>query len=160
MKRVWILLGLVWLMGVGLACQAQPTDALTSKSVGYIDYERVVANYHQAQILGEEVKSNQADLEKMQADLNRQLHLARQKDAKASLSLEKSLQEQLNDKVKEYRSGQEAQAKKLESEVRNTVRIVAEKNKLGLVLSQKVVFLGGTEITDQVLNLLNAKPQP
>lgn len=120
--------------------------------VGYIDYARVLENYPAAQQAVKELDQKGLELQ--------QFMLEKEKQYKG---LTTPLQKQNfeNQTANELRSRQEALARlqqekenQILQQVQSVARSVMVSQKLDAVLSDQVVFVGGVDITDQVLQQL------
>jgi len=138
--------------------------AFAADTIGTVDYDKLIRSYNKAQVFQDDMKSKQADLEKMRADYIKQIREAKTKQPNNPVAVEqlqKSLEEKLEGKVNEYSNLQESQAKSLENEMNNTIETVAKSKNLSVVLAKQTVFVGGTDITNDVLTRLNAgSPAP
>jgi len=133
--------------------------AFAADTIGTVDYDKLIRSYNKAQVFQDDMKSKQADLEKMRADYIKQIREAKTKQPNNPVAVEqlqKSLEEKLEGKVNEYSNLQESQAKSLENEMNNTIETVAKSKNLSVVLAKQTVFVGGTDITNDVLTRLNA----
>lgn len=133
--------------------------AFAADTIGTVDYDKLVRSYNKAQAFQDDMKSKQADLEKMRADFIKQIREAKTKQPNNPVAVEqlqKNLEEKLESKVNEYSNLQESQAKSLENEMNNTIETVAKSKNLSVVLAKQTVFVGGTDITNDVLSKLNA----
>jgi Skp family chaperone for outer membrane proteins len=154
MKRLLTLVLTVLVLAVGGMRAAFAAD-----TIGTVDYDKLVRSYNKAQIFQDDMKSKQADLEKMRADYIKQIREAKTKQPNNPVAVEqlqKTLEEKLEGKVNEYSNLQESQAKSLEADMNNTIEAVAKGKNLSIILAKQTVFVGGTDITNDVLSRLNA----
>lgn len=155
MKRLLTLvLSLLFVAITGFRMTAHAAD-----TIGTIDYDKLVRSYNKAQTFNDDMKSKEADLEKMRADYVKQIREAKTKQPNNPVAvdqLQKSLEDKLEAKVNEYRSQQDAQAKALEDEMNSVIENVAHSKNLSVILAKQTVFVGGTDITNDVLSRLNA----
>src|SRR5690348_5363298 len=124
MKRLITLVLSVLVIAVGGMRAAFAAD-----TIGTVDYDKLVRSYNKAQAFQDDMKSKQADLEKMRADFIKQIREAKTKQPNNPVAVEqlqKSLEEKLESKVNEYSNLQESQAKSLENEMNNTIETVAK----------------------------------
>jgi Skp family chaperone for outer membrane proteins len=154
MKRLLTLvLSLLIIAGSGFGA-AQAAD-----TIGTVDYDKLVRSYNKAQLFSDDMKSKEADLEKMRAEFVKQVREAKTKQPNNPVAvdqLQKSLEDKLSAKLNEYRSQQESQAKALEEEMNNAIESAARSKNLSVILAKQTVFVGGTDITNDVLSRLNA----
>jgi Skp family chaperone for outer membrane proteins len=154
MKRILTMVLSVLVLGLGGLRAAQAAD-----TIGTIDYEKLVRSYNKAQIFNDDMKAKEADLEKMQAEFVKQIREAKTKQPNNPVAvdqLQKSLEDKLAAKVNEYRDTQASKAKSLEDAMTNTIQDVARGKNLSVIIAKQSVFVGGTDITNDVLSRLNA----
>ena len=104
------------------------------------------------------MKIKEQDFEKMRAEFVKQIREAKTKQPNNPVAVEqlqKTLEETLNTKMNEFRSFQEAQSKSLENEMNTAIENVAKSKNLSVILQKQAVFIGGTDITNDVLARLN-----
>ena len=124
-----------------------------AQEVGIVDLDKVISNYSKAQDVSADLKVKEADLQKFLADAQKQL-----KDAGSPVekkNLEDKLSAEFKTKADNYRELQIKQWKQIEDNVFNAINQVSKEKKLDVILNKAAVLQGGSEITDQVLNLLN-----
>jgi Skp family chaperone for outer membrane proteins len=144
-----------------LILAAGSVKAFAADSIGTVDYDKLVRSYNRAQAFSDDMKSKDADLEKMRADYVKQIREAKTKQPNNPVAvdqLQKSLEDKLSAKLNEYRSTQETQANALENDMNNAIEGVAKSKNLSVILAKQTVFVGGTDITNDVLSRLNAAP--
>lgn len=154
MKRILTIVLSVLVLGLGGLRAAQAAD-----TIGTIDYEKLVRSYNKAQMFNDDMKAKEADLEKMQAEFVKQIREAKTKQPNNPVAvdqLQKSLEDKLAAKVNEYRDTQASKAKSLEDSMTNTIQEVARSKNLSVIIAKQSVFVGGTDITNDVLTKLNA----
>ncbi|HEY9687132.1 MAG TPA: OmpH family outer membrane protein [Coleofasciculaceae cyanobacterium] len=134
--------------------------AFAADTIGTVDYDKLIRSYTKAQLFNDDMKSKEAELEKMKAEFVKQIRETKSKQPNNPVAvdqLQKSLEEKLQTKLNEYRSFQESQAKTLETEMSNAIEGVAKGRNLSVILAKQTVFVGGTDITNDVLSRLNVK---
>lgn len=154
MKRLLTTVLSVLVLGMGSLQAAHANDA-----IGTIDYDKLVRSFNKAQIFNDDMKAKQADLDKLQAEYVKQIREAKSKQPNNPVAvdqLQKSLTDKLSAKANEYRDAEEAQAKALEDEVNGAIQAAARSKNLSVVLAKQAVYVGGTDITTDVLSRLNA----
>lgn len=133
--------------------------AFAADSIGTVDYDKLVRSYNKAQMFSDDMKTKEADLEKTRAEYVKQIRETKTKQPNNPVAvdqLEKTLEEKLNAQVNSYRNQQESQAKALETEMNGAIEGVARSKSLSVILAKQTVFVGGTDITNDVLARLNA----
>lgn len=154
MRRILTIVLSVLVIGLGSLRAAQAAD-----TIGTIDYEKLIRSYNKAQMFNDDMKAKEADLEKMQAEFVKQIREAKSKQPNNPVAvdqLQKSLEDKLAAKVNEYRDTQAAKAKSLETSMTTTIEEVARSKNLSVIIAKQSVFVGGTDITNEVLSKLNA----
>jgi outer membrane protein len=144
-----------------LLVTAGSLQAFAADTIGTVDYDKLVRSYHKAQLFNDDMKAQEAELEKTQAEYVKQIRETKTNQPNNPVAvdqLEKTLRGKLEARVNEYRSRQESQAKALETEMNNAIQGVARGKNLSVILAKQTVFLGGTDITNDVLSRLNAAP--
>lgn len=152
MKRLLTLtLSLLVMLFVTVRAQAADT-------IGMVDTEKLMRSYNKAQLFSDDVKIKEQELEKMRAEFVKQIREAKTKQPNNPVAVEqlqKSLEEKLNTKVNEFRNFNEAQSRALEHEMNTAIESVAKSKNLSVILAKQAVFVGGTDITNDVLARLN-----
>jgi Skp family chaperone for outer membrane proteins len=153
MKRIATLAMTGLLLTVGAA------RAFAADSIGTVDYDRLVRSYNKAQAFSEDMKTKETELEKIRNDYVKQIRDTKAKSPNNPVAvdqLQKKLEDQLNAKVETFRTQEEGQAKVIEAEMNAAIEGAAKSKSLSVVLAKQTVFLGGTDITTDVLSRLNA----
>ncbi len=140
---------------LGLLVAGLSANMVFASGVGYIDYTKVQENYAFAKNAAKEIDSKGLELQQYLVDKEKQY---------------KSLDTPLKKKNFEEKTTQEFKAKqdaflklKLEKEeaVYNKIKAAANEvlieQKLDAIVDYRVIFVGGTDITNLVLNKLNGK---
>ncbi|MEW5819053.1 MAG: OmpH family outer membrane protein [Cyanobacteriota bacterium] len=142
------LLGLA-LIGVLFVTPVQ-VDAQT---IGTVDADKIIANYNKAQDVEAELKVKEAEIQTFIAEAQRKIKNASTPVEKSNL--EKQLSEEFRDKQTEYRKMQLDESKKINEEIIAAIEKIAGSQSIDLVLAKGAVFIGGIDITDEVLKSLN-----
>lgn len=154
MKRLLTIALSVLALGLGSLQVSQAAD-----TVGTIDYAKLVSSYNKAQLFNADMKAKEADLKKMEAEFVKQIREAKAKQPNNPVAvdqLQKSLEDQMEVKINEYRDTQQTQAQNLESAMNTAIQSVAQSKNLSIILDKQAVLIGGTDITNDVLAKLNA----
>lgn len=136
-------------------------QAFAADTIGTVDYDKLVRSYTKAQLFSDDMKSKEAELEKTRAEFVKQIREAKAKQPNNPVAvdqLQKQLEEKLQTQLNTYRSFQESQAKALETEMNDAITGVARAKNLSVILAKQTVFVGGTDITNDVLSRLNTQP--
>jgi Skp family chaperone for outer membrane proteins len=129
-----------------------------AQQIGVVDLDKVVNNYSKAQDVSADLKVKEAELQKFLADAQKQL-----KDATSPVekkNLEDKLTQQFKSKSDEFKDAQIKQWKQIEDSIFSAIETVSKTNKLDVILVKSSVLLGGTDVTDQILTLLNSSCAP
>lgn len=123
--------------------------------VGYIDYQRVLESYPAAQAAVKEIDAKTLEL---------QQYMLEQEKQYKNLSTPLQKQNFENQAANTLKSKQEALMKlqrDKESQILNQVQTAAKSvmvaQRLDAILSDQVVFVGGVDITDQVISKLKGQ---
>jgi Skp family chaperone for outer membrane proteins len=141
----------------GLMLLAQPLSAL-AETIGYVDMGRVYNGYKKAQQVMADIKVKEADLRKMQADYVKQLEESRAQNTSnpvAASQLEKDLNTKLEAKLNEYRDWAAARQKELDDSLDLAIQNTAKAKGISVVLNKQAVYVGGVDMTNDVLAKLN-----
>jgi outer membrane protein len=133
--------------------------AYAADTIGMVDIEKLTRSYNKAQLFNDDMKIKEQELEKMRAEFVKQIREAKTKQPNNPVAVEqlqKGLEEKLNTKINEYRNFSEAQSRALENEMNAAIESVAKSKNLSVILAKQAVFVGGTDITNDVLARLNA----
>jgi len=128
-----------------------------AQQVGVVDLDRIVNNYSKAQDVSADLKVKEAELQKFLADAQKQL-----KDTTSPVekkNLEDKLTQQFKAKSDEFKDAQIKQWKQIEDNIFSAIETVSKTNKLDVVLVKSSVLYGGTDVTEQILTLLNTPSQ-
>lgn len=134
-------------------------SAYAADTIGMVDTEKLMRSYNKAQLFNDDMKIKEQELEKMRAEFVKQIREAKTKQPNNPVAVEqlqKGLEEKLNTKLNEYRNFNEAQSRALEAEMNSAIEGVAKSKNLSVILAKQAVFVGGTDITNDVLARLNA----
>lgn len=149
MKGIRMILAVLAVAGItgfsGLATFAQ--------GIGIVDLDRIVSDYNKAQDVSTDMKVKEAELQKFVADAQKQL-----KDTASPVerkNLEDKLTSDFKTKSDNFRDLQVKQWKQIEDSVFAAINQVSQSKSMDLILNKAGVIQGGTDITDQVLSVLN-----
>ena len=136
------------LFAAGIALSMAPANA----EVGYIDYQRVLESYPAAKQAVKELDAKGLELQQYMLEKEKQYKnlatpLQKQNFESQTANEIKSKQEAL------YKLQQDKELQIL-NQVKTAARAVMVAQKLDAVVSNEVVFVGGIDITDQVIQKL------
>lgn len=125
-------------------------------AVGSIDYDKIIANYAKARAAVKEVDDRATELQRYVMD--KEIEFKKIESPVQKRAFEEKI-------AKEFAQKQEALAKlkvqketAIDKEVETAVKAVAIENKLEAVYDARMMFYGGVDITEKVIQKLNLKP--
>ncbi|MFM7469017.1 MAG: OmpH family outer membrane protein [Vampirovibrionales bacterium] len=135
-----------------------------AQTIGYIDFPMVRSKFGAFQAYVQEARLKQADLAKLEADLNRQLEETRKNNANNPLAL-KQMQENLGKtfqaKMQEFQSWADTRENAFQTQLQNSIDGVRKAKLVDVVLDKGMVFSGGVDLTQEVIMTLNnSTPAP
>jgi Skp family chaperone for outer membrane proteins len=152
------LLTLAVVVMVGLAVPSWAAD-----TIGVVDFNKVLSAYEQFQTYQADDKVKQAELNKLKADILKQLEDSRKKNAATPIqteNLEKQLSTQFRTRFTEYQTWATNKGKEIETQVNSTIKNTAQKQGVSIVLDRGQVLTGGIDITNEVITGLNTVRTP
>ena len=145
-------LGKKLLLGAAAIAVLTINNAANASGIGYIDYKKIQENYPLAKTITKEIDAKALELQQYLVDKEKQFK------ALDTPVKKKNFEEKT---AKEFKAKQEAYIKmKLEKEeaVFNKIQDAAKKvlveQKLDAILDYRVIFVGGYDITDLILQKL------
>ena len=144
MKNLKISL-LVLIAGLFIGTQA-------NAEVGYINYQRVLENYPAAQQAVKDIDAKSLELQQYMLEKEKQYKglttpLQRQ-------NMESQVANELKNKQQALMKLQEDKESQIMNQVRTAAKAVMVAQHLDAILSDQVVFVGGIDVTDQVIQKL------
>ena len=144
MKRIFIIIGILLI-----------NSPIFASGVGYIDYEKVAANYNFA-------KTSMREIETRGREIENYLKAKEVEFSKLETPLQKQkFQETVQAEMKAKESAFNSFREKREEEVYQRIHAVAEKirleKQLDVLIDARSVFSGGVDITDALIQKLNQK---
>ena len=128
------------------------TGNSASAEVGYIDYQRVLENYSVAQQAVKEIDAKSLEMQQYMLEQEKQY-----KNLTTPLQ-KQNFQTQVENTMRSKQEALVKLQKDKETQILTKIQTVAKSimvaQKLDAVLSDQVVFVGGVDITDQVIQQL------
>ncbi len=146
-------------MVAGSMLVAGGARAMAADTIGTVDYDKLLSSYSRYQTFTDDMKSKDADLQKMRADFVKQINEVKTKQPNNPVAvdqLEKTLNDRFTAKVQEYQSAQDGQVSSLQSDLNGAIDTVAKSKGLTVILAKQMVLVGGTDVTTDVLSKLNS----
>ncbi len=144
------LMALLAVAGVALTC-----SNAANAEVGYIDYQRVLESYPAAQSAVKEIDAKTLEL---------QQYMLEQEKQYKNLSTPLQKQNFENQAANTLKSKQEALMKlqrdkenQIMTQIQGAAKQVMVAQRLDAILSDQVVFVGGVDVTDQVISKLKGQ---
>ncbi len=130
-----------------------------AENIGYIDVAKVFKEYKATAKAEEDLKKERDSYEKDFKDAQEKLDKAEKenKSKEEMDSLKKDLEAKLEPKRKSLLALNEQLTTKLQMDIVNSVKAVAKKVGIDVVLDKQAIITGGVDLTDMVINSLNKK---
>ncbi len=143
LKLMSLIIGAGLIMGIGSVAKAE---------VGYIDYQRIIDSYPAAQQALKEIDAKGLELQQYMLEKEKQyknLGTPLQKQ-----NFESQTQNEFKSRQDALMKLQQDKQNQIQTQIQNAARAVMVAQKLDAVLSDQVVFVGGVDITEQVIQKL------
>ncbi|MFC1770660.1 OmpH family outer membrane protein [Candidatus Margulisiibacteriota bacterium] len=130
--------------------------SLFADTIAYLDLDKIVANYPDAIKIQEELKTKGEALQKEFEEKQKEVEKAKEdkKEEKEIEEMVEKIKEELNTKRNEIYAYQVEAQKKILSKVLDTAKEVASEYGVDVILDKRVVYAGGFDLTDFVLEKL------
>lgn len=149
-------------LGTALAVQVvvgSSVAGLWAETIGFVDFPQLMSKFNGYQSLLAEKRLREADLKKLQADLERQLEESRKTNANnplATKQLQEQLQKQFDGKLQEYQNWLIGKEGQLDKQIKGSIESARKAKLVDIVLDKGAVFAGGVDLTTDVLTSLNS----
>lgn len=143
---------------INLAASAQTTN---SQKIGVVELKTVLDKYPKVKELEKNLKAEEERLHKMIERSNKDFQVAKKnKKSKEELkALQKKLQGKIDLEVSNYQKKLIAKDKMLKDELMAAIKAEAKAKNLDTVLEKSVILVGGTDITNAVVQRIAAAHQ-
>ncbi len=139
---------LALLLGLGITMSATPSFA----EIGYLDYQRVLENYPAAQQAIKEIDSKGLELQQYMVNKEREYKNLTTPVQKQNFESQTSTEfAQKQEALMKLRTSKENQ---IMSQVQAAAKAVMVAQKLDAILSDQVIFVGGVDVTDLIIQKL------
>lgn len=136
------------LLAMGITMSAAPSFA----EIGYIDYQKVLENYPAAQAAVKEIDSKSMDLQQYMVNKEREYKNLTTPVQKQNFESQTSAEfTQKQEALMKLRVSKENQ---IMSQVQTAAKAVMVAQKLDAIVSDQVIFVGGVDVTDLVIQKL------
>ena len=120
--------------------------------VGYLDYQKVIENYPAAQQARKELETKELEIQQYKVDIERQYKNLTTPVQKQNFETQKSAE--LKSKMESYYRLAESKETQINNKVQEAARAVMVAQKLDAILSDQVIFVGGVDVTDMIIQRL------
>ena len=128
------------------------TGIANAGGVGYIDYVKVIDNYEFAKKATKEVDAKGLEMQQYLVDKEKE-YKALDTPLKKQTFEQKTAQE-FKAKEQAYIALKNKREQEVYTKIREAAKAVMVEHKLDAIMDQRGVFVGGTDITDMVINKL------
>ena len=143
-----LLLALCALFMVNLSANAECT-------IGYVNYKQVESNYDFAKNAYKEVDSRYLELQQFLMDKEKQYKNIESPINKKNF--EENVQKDFKVKNDDFTKFKMQKAQEIETNILNATKAVAAQKKIDIVVDYSVIYTGGIDISQDVINYLNSK---
>lgn len=153
MKKITLMLGLSAMLGAG----ALSLPALAAPALGYVDVQKVFAQYKEAQSSQAEFQQRAEKYQQELAARNKELEAA-QKAGKSKAEIAK-MTRKFEAELRPQKAAIEAMDRNLSGKIKGRIEAaiarVASQHKIPVVIDKQAVLYGGYDLTGDVLKALN-----
>ena len=139
---------LLLLIGISL------TSSAFAANIGYIDFKRVGSEYYYAQKVYKELDNKYLDLQQYSIEVGKQYKTIDSPIAKKNF--EEKTQKEFAAKREALEKLQIQKEDEIYNRVMTAARTIANERKIEAVFDKNAVFIGGVDLTDDVIRRLNA----
>ena len=132
------------------------TAAANATNIGTIDFKKVGMSYNYAKSVFKELDSKSMELQQFIIDKDKQYKAIDSPIAKKNF--EEKTQKEFQAKKDALENLQAQKEDDIFNRIMNATKAVANQKKLEAVFDQNAVFVGGMDITDDVIRYLNGQP--
>lgn len=148
-------LGKKMLLGVAIFAIAALNNPANASGIGYIDYKKIQENYSLAKDAIKTVDAKALELQQYLVDKEKQ-YKALDTPVKKQ-NFEEKTSKEFKAKQEAYMKLKVAKEEEVYNKIQDATKKVLVEQKLDAVLDYRVIFVGGLDITDLVLQKLNGK---
>ena len=153
MKKLLIIVMVAIFMGLNMNAQAQADTV-----IGYANYKKIEQSYEYAKRAYKEIDAKVLELQQFVIDKDKEF-----KNIDSPVK-KKAFEEKTQKDYKAKEDAILALKTKKEDEIFNNIMVatnaVAKSKKIDVVLDYRVIFTGGTDISNEVIQYLNTRPNP
>lgn len=129
-------------------------DKANAETIGYVNYKTVESSYDFAKQAYKEIDTKYLELQQYLMDKEKQY-----KNIESPITrknFEEQVQKDFKLKNEEFDKLKTKRAQEVENNILEATRVVAADKKIDIVLDYRVVFTGGIDISQDVINYLNS----
>lgn len=144
----------IFLSALAMVAIAGFNIAANAQTIGYVNYKNVESNYEYAKAAYKEIDTKYLELQQFLMDKEKQY-----KNIDSPIN-KKNFEEQVQ---KDFKAKSEAfdklklkKAQEVETNILEATKAVAADKKIDVVLDYRVIFTGGVDLSQDVINYLNS----
>lgn len=144
----------IFLSAVALLALVGLNTSADAQTIGYVNYKNVESNYEYAKAAYKEIDTKYLELQQFLMDKEKQY-----KNIDSPIN-KKNFEEQVQ---KDFKAKSEAfdklklkKAQEVETNILEATKAVAADKKIDVVLDYRVIFTGGVDLSQDVINYLNS----
>ncbi|MDD3012261.1 MAG: OmpH family outer membrane protein [Candidatus Gastranaerophilales bacterium] len=124
--------------------------------LGVVDINKILQDYSKSQSARADIKIKEAEIQKFIENAKKSVNAAKTKTEKKKL--EAKYNTDLKQKVTAINAAQSRKLQEIQTNIFNAVKCVAAQKQISTVLTKESVILGGENLTDEVIKVLNEQP--
>ena len=128
--------------------------AVNASGVGYIDYARVIDNYDYAQKVTKEVDAKGLEMQQYLVDKEKEYKSLDTPLKKQSF--EQKTAQEFRAKEEAYLNLKNKREQEVYTKIKDAAKAVMVEQKLDAIMDQRGVFVGGVDVTDNVISKLKS----
>ena len=125
-----------------------------TQTIGYVNYKNVESNYEFAKSAYKEIDTKYLELQQFLMDKEKQYKNIDSPINKKNF--EEQVQKDFKAKSEEFDKLKLKRAQEVENNILQATKAVADDKKIDVVLDYRVIFTGGTDLSQDVINYLNS----
>ncbi len=125
-----------------------------AETIGYVNYKTVEASYNYAKQAYKDIDTKYLELQQYLMDKEKQYKNIESPINKKNF--EESVQKDFKAKNDEFTKLKLQKAEEVENNILEATKVVAADKKIDVVLDYRVIFTGGTDLSQDVINYLNS----
>ena len=131
------------------------SNAVQATNIGYIDFRKVGTSYNYAKNAFKDIDNKSMELQQFIIDKDKQYKSIESPIAKKNF--EEKTQQEFSAKKDALEKMQMAKEEDIYNRIISATRVIANEKKLDAVFDQNALFVGGVDISDDVIRYLNSQ---